>query len=621
MRAAILGLGLGLAATAACTSLPEPPAPGTVAVEITSPSPGAELVADSAPTITVTGTVTTTAPDYGALQAWVDGAPVELDANGSFTAEVTPTVGVDHIVVDASDGIGAPVRRELDVLWAPGYLPPVTGTTGFELDDALDLQLGQAFFDGRAFGTTLDLSTDPVVAHDLAAALELILWNVDLASLLPDGLHASAGSSSLDVAIPSVTPAEILVDAQVVDAPEAALDLAIDLNGVYLATTGAFQYGGNTLQIEGGLSADMHASARLALAVQADGTIGVTVSEVTAVVGPLVPMFTGPDANTLDGFIAIGNNDFRALVEGLVQQQLIPTFTDEIPPLLESLLGATDQLLDDVSLTLDAQLGTPVTLGLDGTIGALDVVAGPAIGASPGHVTVRQHVSITTDAAPIHPTSLGALRTTATPVPPPSGAPLQLRLSHDFLNALLHALWDAGLLEGSATFGGQSAVVSAKLPPVVIPTPDGTACEVDGARCDVLNQLGQIEVQLPDFEQTFAIEATAGARVVVDGDTISLAIQETPELVVWETSAVPGLLGPDGVRELVANVVWPQLFGALEDQLHITLPIPDLAALGLDDLSPRLANAQLQLAVRPRASAISGYLGLGADLELQTPHP
>ena len=166
--------------------------------------------------------------------------------------------------------------------------------------------------------------------------------------------------------------------------------------------------------VAGGISADMHASAHLALAVQPDGTIGVTVSDVTAVVGPLVPQFTGPDGNTLDGFITVGNNDFRTLVENLVQQQLIPTFTDRIPPLLEQLLGATDKLLDNVSFSLDSKLGTPVTLTLDGTVGALDVVPGPAVGFSPGHVTVRQAVSITTSATtPVHPTSRGALRVSA----------------------------------------------------------------------------------------------------------------------------------------------------------------------------------------------------------------
>ena len=608
-------------ALSACSGLPKPTEPGDVTVTVTSPQPGDELAGTSQPMITVTGTVANTSPAYGVLQAWVNGAPVDLDASGAFSTQLVPTAGVNHIKVEASDGGAELATQELDVLWAPDYLP-ATGTA-FDVSDALDLDLGQRFFDGRLLGTTLDMSTDPVIAHDLASALELILWNVDLASLLGGGIHVGTGSSTLDVTIPAVTPAEILVDAQVIDTPQPAIDLSIDLNGVFLATSGTFQYGGNSLQLAGGLSADMHASARLNLAVQPDGTISVQVTGVTAVVGPLVPAFTGPDANTLDGFINVGNNDFRLLVENIIQSQLIPTFTDRIPPLLEALLGATGQLLNNASFTLDAGLGTPVTLMLDGKISAIDALAGPAIGETPGHVTVHQHVAIqTTASAPLHPSSPGAARVSATPeLPATNTAALNLLLSQDFLNALLHSLWNSGLLEGTASFGGLSAQVSAKLPPFVIPTPDSSSCEIDGMRCDVIIQIGELEVQLPDFSQSFAMSATAGARVVVNGTTVSLVIQQTPELVVWETSSQPGRLSAGAVRDTVSNVVWPQLFGAIGNKLQITLPIPDLAALGLDSLSPNLANAQLQLDVRQQAAVTPGYLGLGADLELQTPHP
>lgn len=610
---------LCLAALCACSGLPTPEKPGELTLSITSPTPGDELVGQAS--IAVTGTLATTNPKFGVLQAWVNGAAVTLDDSGAFSAELVPTVGINHIQVDASDGAGTIVNKQLDVLWGADYLPPTAGTAAFEVPDALDLYLGQRFFDGRQFGTTLDMSTDPVVAHDLGAALELILWNIDLASLIGGGIHVGTGSSALDIAIPSATPAEITVDATVATA--SALDLSIDLNGVFLATTGTFHYSTRDLVVAGGISADMHASAHLALAVQSDGTIGVTVSDVTAVVGPLTPQFTGSDGNTLDGFITVGNNDFRTLVENLIQQQLIPTFTDKIPPLLEQLLGATDKLLDNVSFSLDSKLGSPVTLTLNGTVGGLDVVPGPAIGFAPGHVTVRQGVSITTTAtAPVHPTSRGALRVSSSATLPATPASaLEVVLSEDFLNAMLHSLWNSGLLDGSNSFGGLTATVSAKLPPVAIPTPDGADCSIDGVRCDMLLQLGEIDIALPDFNQTFALQATAGARVIVDGTTVSLVIQETPEILVWETSEVPGRLSTAAVHDIIAAVVWPQLFGAIGNNLHITLPIPDLAALGLASLSPNLANAQLSLDVRQHATVDAGYLSLGADLELQTPHP
>ena len=619
MRASFLFVAL-----CACTKPPGPPAPGELAVAITSPSPGDELVGSATPAITVTGTVTTTDPAYGVLVAWVNGNAVDLDASGAFTADVTPVPGINHLKVEGGDGTGAVVSQELDVMWAPDYLSPVAGTAGFVVDDALDLYLGQQFFDGRQLGTTLDMTTDPVVAHDLAAALELIVWNVDLASLIGGGINISGGSSSLNITIPSATPAEVNVDAKIVDGPTPAIALDIDLNGVFLATSGTFHTSNKNLVVAGGLSADMHASVTLTMGVNSDGTIAVTASNTTATVGPLVPDFTGNDGPTLDGFIQVGNNDFRTIVQNLIQQQLIPTFTNKLPPLLETLLGATDKLLNNVSFTLDAKLGTPVTVTLDGKIGSLDVASGPAIGVTPGHVTVRQNVAITTGGTPIHADSHGAARVAAPAIVPPTNtAALQLLLSQDFLNAMLHSLWNSGLLDGSASFGGINAQVAVKLQPFVRPTPDDVSCDVDGVRCDLLVELGQVEITLPDFEQSFAIHATAGARVVVDNatTTVSMSIQQTPTLVVWETSAVPGRLSPDAIKDVVANVVWPQLFGALEDKLKITLPIPDLAALGLSTLSPNLANAQLQLDARDHTAVTAGYLGLGANLELTTPHP
>jgi hypothetical protein len=613
---------LPLLLLAACTHIPGQPKPGDLSLTVTSPTAGDEILASEHPTITVTGTVATTDPAYGVLVAYVNGASVDLDSTGVFTAEVTPTVGVNHIAVDAGDGFGTVVTQAMDVMWAPEYLPTKSSTTAFDVNDALDLYLGQSFFDARRLGTTLDLTTDPVVAHDLASALELILWNIDLASLLSGGIHLTSSSASLDINIPSAKPAEIVVDASVIDTPVKGIDLDIDLNGVYLTTTGTFSYNNRTLTVAGGITADMHASARIDLAINPDGTIAVLVENVTSVVGPLVPNFTGPDGNELDGLILVGNNDFRQFVEGMIQQTLIPTFTNKIPPLLEALLGATDQLLNNQMFTLDTSLGTPVTLSLNGMIAGLDVAAGPAIGVTPGHVTVRQQVSISTPNTPIHPMSRGAARAASPAMFPPSNtSALTLMLSQDFLNTMLHSLWNSGLLEGNASFGGLTAQVSAKLQPFARQTPDESSCTIDGVRCDLIVELGQVEVTLPDFEQTFAINAQAGARVVVNGNTVSLTIQQTPTLVVWETSAVPGRLTPDAIKDVVANVVWPQLFGAIADKLHITLPIPDLAALGLDQLSPNLANAQLQLDVHQRASVVTGYLGLGADLELSTPHP
>ena len=82
-----------------------------------------------------------------------------------------------------------------------------------------------------------------------------------------------------------------------------------------------------------------------------------------------------------------------------------------------------------------------------------------------------------------------------------------------------------------------------------------------------------------------------------------------------------GVLTPAAVGDLIADLVWPGLVEAIGENLAITLPLPDLSELGLDDVAPGLAGAELRLVLRDRPTVEGGYLGLGANLELVTPAP
>ncbi|HEU4730919.1 MAG TPA: hypothetical protein VFT22_23650 [Kofleriaceae bacterium] len=609
-------LGLGACNSSAMLS---PPSPSEITVTVTSPAPGAELLAGERSTIAVSGTVAAGDAADGALEAWVNGVRVDV-VDGAFSAELTPEVGVNHIKVEGGNGLGDLVAQELDVLWAPEYLPPIAGQTGFDLAHALELRLGQRFFDARLLGTTLDLSTDPVVARDVASAVELILRQVDLKALIAGPLLPPGGP--LDLTITAVTPTDIIADARIVDSPTRAIDLDIGLFGVFLGMQGQLTVttttGTTVLTIDGGITVDLHASARLTLETAADGSLAVGLTDVTASISQPVPDFHGTSGEALDGLITTIGSDFRTRIEGLITTQLIPTFTGGLPPLLQSLLASADQLLHNLQFPIDPGFGTPVTVTLAGHMGALDVGAG----ATAGHVTVSEDLSVQAAGSPIHPASRGAARIDASGAPPAfntSGLHLMVRM--DFLNALLHALWNAGLLEGQLTFGNLMATVSAKLPPIVRPTPVSSPCKIDGERCDLQLELGQLEVALPAFGQSFAINASAGARIVINGGTVSLAIEMVPELRVWETSAEPGSLTPDTVRDLIANLVWPQLFGAIGNNLTIALPLPDLASLGLGGVAPGLADAKLMLQIGQRPSFTGGLLVLGADLSLATAPP
>ena len=124
---------------------------------------------------------------------------------------------------------------------------------------------------------------------------------------MPGGLHFGSGSSQINVTIPSAEPAEVLVDAKVINSPK-ALDLSIDLNGVFLEMDGTFQFGNRTLLIDGGIGADMHATARVTLAIASDGTVDVNVTNITAVVGKKSSCLVGINENYGDVAIFKGIN-------------------------------------------------------------------------------------------------------------------------------------------------------------------------------------------------------------------------------------------------------------------------------------------------------------------------
>jgi hypothetical protein len=591
-------------------------------VVVTSPTPGAEMLESEDPVIEVAGTISDENPE-AMLAVFVNGVSVPVAEDGSFSTELTPQFGINHIVVEGRDGFQAPVEKHMDVMWAPGYLAPDEGTTGFNIEDALQLQIGQRFFDTNTNGTDLDLTTDPVVARDLASIVELVLWHMDLSALLEGGFNLG-DDDVLAVEITEVTIGDAFVDVVIIDDDvqgERGLDLFIHLDEVFIGMAGEFSFGDTTLVIQGGLQADLRASARLTMALQPDGSVVVDVINVEAnVSGGITPLFVGDDGPELNSFFDGFGDSFVGLINELLEAELIPTFTDALPALFEGLLVEIGGLLADLVLELDTGMGEPVTVIIDGAIANLDIVQGAPTGSNPGHITVRMNVDVEALGAPIHPDSRGAPQADAMPMAPfNSFSGIQLAVRQDFVNGLLHALWNAGLLEGDVSLGSTEAEVHAALPPVVRDAPINTTCRVDGVRCDVILQIGQLEVGA--FGQRFGIHAEAGAVVSVADGQVSLAIQEIPEVTVWDMTDEGGFITPSVVRDLVIDSVWPDLFGAIGADLTIPLPLPNLGELGLGEFAPALNDATLDLIMLQRLDVASGYLGLSVDLELEAPQP
>src|SRR5690606_34495666 len=129
-------------------------------------------------------------------------------------------------------------------------------------------------------------------------------------------------------------------------------------------------------------------------------------------------------------------------------------------------------------------------------------------------------MSVGTPHAPIQAHSLGLPQAKAEPIPPFSGVGgVQVAIRQDFINGVLHALWNAGLMNGSISVKDFTDAVPLdidvalrpKLPPIVRMAPYNTSCRVDGERCDAVVQIGQFELDGGLIKMTANIEA--GARI------------------------------------------------------------------------------------------------------------
>lgn len=606
------------------------PDAGMPTLTITSPTPGEEIDGSTSPMITVAGTLTDANPD-AQLHLFVDGTEAPLGAGGAFSVDLTPQFGINHIVVEASDDFSPLAQKEMDVMWAPGYLAPNAGTTQFDFSDAILLRIGQRFFDD---GLPLDLTPDGmgnVTAQDLADILQLVLLDADLGSLVTNPVISS---SALSLSVTGVTVGNVGVAVDLYDPPgtdDAGLNLSLDIRDATIDTSGWANLGGNCTagvgpdckSLDGTITTRVLVNASIELS--RDPMSGAYTAQTTNFTVDLLNpannggctnricgTFTDPDVQAV---FAVASSGLYSEIQSLVQDQLVGQLTNLLPSLLGDLLLQIDGALADLSFTLDTGLGNPITVDLQSQITSLETVPG-----SLGYLTAHFDASVGTPNTPVHPASLGAPQADTMPMPPfTTLGRLQLAVRQDMINGLLHSLWNSGMLDLQVSLGSVTADVSAKLPPVVRDTPLGAPCYVDGQPCDVVLQIGQLE--LDALGQRFGINAEAGARIELSGGRVSLAIQATPTVTVWPLSDTSGTVTPELIQQLVTTTVWPMLFDSLGSSLSFPLPLPALSDLGIGTIAPALSSATLDLSASQRIDVQSGYLGLVADLSLTAPAP
>lgn len=574
-------------------------------ITLTAPTPGAWLQADQHPTIRVAGYAEDT---HGELGVFVNGQAAPLDAEGRFAVDVDPRFGINHLEVVASDGL-QPLETLAcaDVLWAPQFLAPnpARGLASLRLERGLQMRLGRRFLDD---GEPLsgEVLQGEVVTQDLAGALELLLYEVDLLGRLPNPvLNSDLGVLRLN----RFSPGKPEVEVRVV---ESGLELYLRLGDVVVGTEGELSLEGETLNLDGEIGATLSAFARIKVRKRGPAApYEVEIEEVALALEDVEPRFLDGAANAL---FAFAESALRGVVERLLVEDVIGALVEQVPDVL---LGAFQSLEDGISgasVDLDTGLGPAILLSLDGAVTQLLPTEGR-------HLQAELALEVQTNQAPRHADGGGVPLEVpvATEAPFLEAPRIQIGVPLGLLNGLLYTLWDAGLMDldvlgvlpSEVSFLIQDAQVSPKLPPVVRRPGPGEA------RTDLLLALGQFELkaQLPGQEDTYGFYVEVGADVMLEEGALVLSIQPQPSLEAWVVSTTGDAprFTPDALRALLLSQLWPRLSELVAQSLRIDLPSLSLGDLG--GLAPRIGELKLVPVQEGELLQEGGYLILEGNLE------
>lgn len=561
-------------------------------IEIFTPQGGAMLDSTADPSIEVTGRVTDT---FGEPQAFINGVALALDADGNFTAEVTPRFGINHIEVSATDGLHPQTSTlAVDVMWAHDYQPQ--GDPPVAFDEAVALRLGQLFIDDRVPVVTGADGTR--MTHDLADIMSLVIQHFDLTDQIPNPV---IDESSFTLSVPSVAIGKPDLQIDIVDG---GLELFVRIPQILATTEGAFVFDGTTLSLDGSLMAGMSALILISVEKLPGEDVNVVVDSLSVAIESATPQFASPEANAI---FALASSVLRRTLEEMLIDALEGSFINEIPALLANVFTTLDETLSGIEVPIDTGLGAPVDLSIDGGLRGIDAVYRE-------HITAMLQLEANTSVTNTYPDARGVpLLFPVAEQPFFQQSRVQFGVRFALVNAILSGLWQSGLLEADVTDQVplvSSAILSAKLPPVMRPPSDGEPH-------DLVIELGQVEVSVELQGQTdvFGVNISAGVDFGISQGAIGLGVGATPRIHTWliDTTGETSRLSPTALRSLIETGLWPQLMDAVASGLEIPLPAPDLSGLG--DIAEPLAGLTLEYLQTRELAIRSGWIVLDATMQ------
>ncbi|MEE2828828.1 MAG: hypothetical protein VX498_06550 [Myxococcota bacterium] len=545
-------------------------------IRVTTPQRGVEIPSADGPTVMVTGSVTD--PWTGVSSVQVNGEPALLFAGGIFEYVMEPTPGLNEVDVVAIDGDGNISDHFQTYLW--GDFQPV----GTPHDDGILARLNEGAIDVME-----DLLADELTGGSLTSGLVGNLYTSPNWCIGVSWLAQVCGQVLVDLEGVSMSSMDFDLDPHAPNSTFAngylAFGMEVDDFLIELDLTGIFS--GNFLFWS--WSNSLNAGADLGLGyMDLDTQVGLFVNPSNEIEVTLANTSTDIDDIDIDidGLGIFG--ELLGLLSGWLANLFEPIIEGLLPPLIESVLP--DALEDALA---DLEIATSMDL-----MGAsLDIEALPGfIEIDDDGITLALDSSAVAELGPTAPATLGSWYEDS-PIPTYGATPdFALSLSDKFTNQLLHAVWQAGVIDFSmdaAELGldlGQvteilplteiSVQTLPLLPPVVGPSPSSGLLEL-GLGDMLVNVYGDPGGNTGLMMQ-LAVSLWADAELSIDGDgLIQFGLGDPVVVMDYVTSDWAELNGEvvEDLMDSIVDLLVPEITGALDEIGGI--PMPELGGLGL----------------------------------------
>ncbi|MEM9460174.1 MAG: hypothetical protein AAGF11_38715 [Myxococcota bacterium] len=577
-------------------------------IEVDHP-PRAATLDGNDPMINVRGTVTSAAAPISWLR--LNGEEIPVADDGSFDYDYPAQVGGNTLVLETLDALDVPRTRVQSFLWSPSYRLPTVPEVGIA-DEGLAIYLDQL---------TLDDGNHMPPADDLATLMNIALGSIDIQQFI-DPSTPLVSNLGYDVYLTTI-------QYSTTDVTLEAIDGGIHLEGFLYGITGDLVFDCTTVacQVAGGdgtgdIAIDyIQVSSDLLLSIDGNNELQVQSSDTQTSVVNLDISSNNPWTNFLITII-------EPFILGGVVADIEGELTDQVDTLLgPSLSQAFNGLAPNSVLAFPnlADPTQPIEVELRTDFYSTDFHDGvaPPAGSPPqgGVITLRGGGYAVTPVAPYEnlgiPDRYGCGDGASAELP--RAGELEIGLTDDLLNQLLHGAWQGGLLEfeippellGDA--GGLIDDLEIHVSGMLAPTasdcrPDGEVrVHLGDVRIDASLSIGTVPISFVAYSSLLAsLEFTPTGS----GVEITIADVETidTELTVNEDEAInnePLLVSTlesqlvDGVVEAIAN-------GGLGT---IELPQIDLSpTLGLPPGTAALTISTDDAGRAPGVTVIRGHL-------------